>query len=129
MADKTDAATAIPTKDDVKLDAAPAEAAPASLAADAKDESKDKSETSDEKKDGDKTPAAASAAQPTIEQSLEEGIGNVVKGFGSIWGVMKARVSVVDRCAARRSPLRSASSALVYPKHECGTVRALTSGR
>lgn len=103
MADKTDAAVSNndAAKDDAKVDTPVAEAAsstPVTPAADTASTSDAKNTDADtgDKKDGDKTPAAAPA--PTIEQSLEEGIGNVVKGFGSIWGVMKARVS--ERCAA-----------------------------
>lgn len=114
MADKNDtaaAAAASPPTDDAQVQPAAAAAAAAAPAADAKAADSaapsEAAEAKDEKTDAGKAATAAApaasgsaAAAPTIEQSLEEGIGNIAKGFGSIWGVMKARVSV--RCAARR---------------------------
>ncbi|EJT50449.1 hypothetical protein A1Q2_04098 [Trichosporon asahii var. asahii CBS 8904] len=123
MADKTDAAVSNndAAKDDAKVDTPVADAAPTTPATPAADtastsDAKNTDADAGDKKDGDKMPAAAPA--PTIEQSLEEGIGNVVKGFGSIWGVMKARVSTTSVAQQRMGVPKDRSSAK-------GTVRAL----
>lgn len=117
MADKTDPTS---VKDESTVQPQPTAAdVGATPAADAKTEStvtdKDAATKDGEKKDtedkaasGSSTATATPAAQSTIEQSLEEGIENVVKGFGSIWGAVKARVSDgVTWERSQRPPLSS----------------------